>query len=204
MGWCDASFPRPVTIPRRNHNEPVSAILPTSQLLSRYFDEVCINISHKETTLHCQITLTCFLISTSRFLDFDLQASLAHTRLLFCPTHHGARNFRGPGQPNIRCVKQTRPTRNFVLASSRLSPTMASTSGNTGWAQLRQQARSLESQVRNSRNRKPSGRANQTIQTESLFHTYSQFSTALNIPQKPTDEERNTEAKLQEILEKVP
>lgn len=61
---------------------------------------------------------------------------------------------------------------------------MASGSGSTGWAQLRQQARSLESQ------------------TETLFHTYSQFSTAPNIPAKPTEEERETEAKLQELLEK--
>ncbi|CAI4216398.1 unnamed protein product [Parascedosporium putredinis] len=61
---------------------------------------------------------------------------------------------------------------------------MASTTGNSGWAQLRQQARNLESQ------------------TETLFQTYSQFSQAANIPAKPTDEERNTEAKLEELLEK--
>ncbi|ROW18266.1 hypothetical protein VPNG_00412 [Cytospora leucostoma] len=61
---------------------------------------------------------------------------------------------------------------------------MASAAGNTGWAQLRQQARSLESQ------------------TETLFHTYSQFSSTPNIPAKPTEEEINTEAKLQEVLEK--
>jgi len=40
-------------------------------------------------------------------------------------------------------------------------------------------------------------------QTETLFQTYSQFSQAANIPAKPTDEERNTEAKLEELLEKV-
>ncbi|OTA96980.1 hypothetical protein M434DRAFT_392424 [Hypoxylon sp. CO27-5] len=61
---------------------------------------------------------------------------------------------------------------------------MAAPTGNQGWAQLRQQARSLESQ------------------TETLFHTYSQFSTVANIPPKPTKEERETEAKLEEILEK--
>ncbi|KAI1096231.1 V-snare-domain-containing protein [Rostrohypoxylon terebratum] len=61
---------------------------------------------------------------------------------------------------------------------------MAAPTGNQGWAQLRQQARSLESQ------------------TETLFHTYSQFSTAANIPAKPTKEERETEAKLEEILDK--
>ncbi|KAI5866846.1 V-snare-domain-containing protein [Durotheca rogersii] len=61
---------------------------------------------------------------------------------------------------------------------------MAASTGNQGWAQLRQQARSLESQ------------------TETLFHTYSQFSTVSNIPAKPTKEEQETEAKLEEVLDK--
>ncbi|KAF4985354.1 hypothetical protein FDECE_16622 [Fusarium decemcellulare] len=61
---------------------------------------------------------------------------------------------------------------------------MAAPSGNAGWGQLRQQARTLETQ------------------TENLFHTYSQFSAAANIPAKPTEEERNTEKKLEELLEK--
>ncbi|TQS33483.1 hypothetical protein Golomagni_06168 [Golovinomyces magnicellulatus] len=61
---------------------------------------------------------------------------------------------------------------------------MASTTGNAGYAQLRQQARTLETQ------------------TENLFHTYSQFSTAPNIPAKPTADESSTEAKIQELLEK--
>jgi len=59
-----------------------------------------------------------------------------------------------------------------------------SASTGTGWAQLRQQARSLETQ------------------TESLFHTYSQFAAVPNIPTKPTDEEIDTEARIQELLEK--
>ncbi|KAH8808273.1 hypothetical protein F5884DRAFT_791706 [Xylogone sp. PMI_703] len=59
-----------------------------------------------------------------------------------------------------------------------------SASTGTGWAQLRQQARSLETQ------------------TESLFHTYSQFAAVPNIPPKPTDDERETEARIQELLEK--
>ncbi|KAA6410936.1 MAG: vesicle transport v-SNARE [Lasallia pustulata] len=59
-----------------------------------------------------------------------------------------------------------------------------STSTGTGWAQLRQQARSLETQ------------------TETLFHTYSQFATASNIPPKPTEDEQRTEAQLQDILER--
>lgn len=61
---------------------------------------------------------------------------------------------------------------------------MATATGASGWAQLRQQARSLESQ------------------TESLFHTYSQLSSTTNIPAKPTDQERDAEARLQEILDK--
>lgn len=61
---------------------------------------------------------------------------------------------------------------------------MAAPTGNQGYAQLRQQARSLEAQ------------------TETLFHTYSQYSTVSNIPPSPTPEEKKTEARLQEILEK--
>ncbi|KAF4637438.1 hypothetical protein G7Y89_g633 [Cudoniella acicularis] len=60
---------------------------------------------------------------------------------------------------------------------------MASSTG-IGWAQLRQQARSLETQ------------------TETLFHTYSQFASVPNLPAKPSEDERQTEAKLQDILEK--
>lgn len=41
------------------------------------------------------------------------------------------------------------------------------------------------------------------LQTETLFHTYSQFSTVSNIPPKPTKEERETEARLEELFEKV-
>ncbi|KAF2761554.1 putative vesicle transport v-SNARE protein Gos1 [Pseudovirgaria hyperparasitica] len=59
---------------------------------------------------------------------------------------------------------------------------MSSTGG--GWAQLRQQARSLETQ------------------TESLFHTYSQYASMSNISQKPSEEETRTEAQLIEILDK--
>ncbi|KAK1757652.1 hypothetical protein QBC47DRAFT_376628 [Echria macrotheca] len=53
-----------------------------------------------------------------------------------------------------------------------------------GWAQLRQQARTLESQ------------------TETLLHTYSQFSTQSTIAAKPTEDEKATETKLQDLLEK--
>ncbi|KAL6717930.1 protein transport protein gos1 [Lecanora helva] len=53
-----------------------------------------------------------------------------------------------------------------------------------GWAQLRQQARSLETQ------------------TETQFHKYSQFATAANIPAKPTEDEKQTEASIKELLEK--
>jgi golgi SNAP receptor complex member 1 len=40
-------------------------------------------------------------------------------------------------------------------------------------------------------------------QTETLLHTYSQFSAQVHIPAKPTDEEKTIETKLQELLEKV-
>ncbi|KIX04632.1 uncharacterized protein Z518_05502 [Rhinocladiella mackenziei CBS 650.93] len=53
-----------------------------------------------------------------------------------------------------------------------------------GWAQLRQQIRTLESQ------------------TESLFHTYSQYTSTANLPPKPSDEEQRNEAEIEELLEK--
>jgi hypothetical protein len=40
-------------------------------------------------------------------------------------------------------------------------------------------------------------------QTETLFHTYSQFAAVSNILPKPTEEEKQTESKLEDILEKV-
>ncbi|KAL1891882.1 protein transport protein gos1 [Sporothrix stenoceras] len=61
---------------------------------------------------------------------------------------------------------------------------MASAGGNSGWTQLRQQVRSLESQ------------------TESSLHTYSQFSATSSIPLKPSEEEKQTEKKLEELLSK--
>ena len=57
-------------------------------------------------------------------------------------------------------------------------------STGSGWAQLRQQIRTLESQ------------------TESLFHTYSQYASAPNLPQKPSEEEQRNEAEIQDLLEK--
>ncbi|KAL8947155.1 MAG: hypothetical protein Q9222_006538, partial [Ikaeria aurantiellina] len=60
---------------------------------------------------------------------------------------------------------------------------MATSTGN-GWAQLRQQTRSLESQ------------------TDTLFHTYSRFASTPNISPKPTEEETKTESQIQELLEK--
>jgi len=59
-----------------------------------------------------------------------------------------------------------------------------SMSSASGWAQLRQQARSLETQ------------------TEALFHTYSQFSTTSAIAPKPTEDEKKTEAQIEDILER--
>ncbi|KAL9071656.1 MAG: hypothetical protein Q9161_004081 [Pseudevernia consocians] len=60
---------------------------------------------------------------------------------------------------------------------------MSSSTGN-GWAQLRQQTRTLESQ------------------TEGYFHKYSQFSQATTIPPKPTEDEKQTEATIQDLLDK--
>ncbi|KAJ9607854.1 protein transport protein gos1 [Cladophialophora chaetospira] len=54
----------------------------------------------------------------------------------------------------------------------------------TGWAQLRQQIRTFESQ------------------TEALFHTYSQYASSSKLPPKPSDEEQRNEAEIQELLEK--
>ncbi|KAG6019554.1 hypothetical protein E4U41_003176 [Claviceps citrina] len=61
---------------------------------------------------------------------------------------------------------------------------MAATSASSGWAQLRQQARTLETQ------------------TESLFHTYSQFSSGASLSPKPTEQERTTEADIEALLDK--
>ena len=41
------------------------------------------------------------------------------------------------------------------------------------------------------------------VQTETLFHTYSQFAAVSNIPPKPTEDEKQTESKVQDLLEKV-
>ncbi|KAL2269819.1 hypothetical protein VTJ83DRAFT_2003 [Remersonia thermophila] len=58
------------------------------------------------------------------------------------------------------------------------------TTPSQGWAQLRQQARSLESQ------------------TETSLQTYSQFATQTAIPPKPTEDEKKAEARVQELLDK--
>ncbi|CEJ58936.1 Putative Golgi SNAP receptor complex member 1 [Penicillium brasilianum] len=58
------------------------------------------------------------------------------------------------------------------------------TSTGSGWAQLRQQARSLETQ------------------TEQLFHTYAQFSSLAKPPPSPTEEELRLESQLKNLLER--
>ncbi|PWY81958.1 vesicle transport v-SNARE protein superfamily [Aspergillus heteromorphus CBS 117.55] len=58
------------------------------------------------------------------------------------------------------------------------------TSTGTGWAQLRQQARSLETQ------------------TENLFHTYSQYASLTKLPPTPTEEEQRNESQLKDLLER--
>lgn len=45
--------------------------------------------------------------------------------------------------------------------------------------------------------------ANEGRQTETLFHTYSQFGSTPNIPAKPSEEELRVETRLNEILEQV-
>ncbi|KAF4123369.1 golgi SNAP receptor complex member 1 [Geosmithia morbida] len=60
---------------------------------------------------------------------------------------------------------------------------MSVPSGNSGWNHLRQQARNHETQ------------------TQTLFHTYSQFANAANVPAKPTAQESDTEAKIESLLE---
>lgn len=53
----------------------------------------------------------------------------------------------------------------------------------TGWAQLRQQIRTLESQ------------------SESIFHTYSQYASAPNLPEKPSEDEKKNETEIQDLFE---
>jgi hypothetical protein len=40
-------------------------------------------------------------------------------------------------------------------------------------------------------------------QNETLFHTYSQFASTPNLPQKPSEEEQRIEAQIQDLLDKV-
>lgn len=46
-------------------------------------------------------------------------------------------------------------------------------------------------------------RARLPSQTETCLQTYSQFSTQTNLPPKPTEEEKNAEARVQELLDKA-
>ena len=79
---------------------------------------------------------------------------------------------------------------------------MAASTGS-GWAQLRQQARSLETQVRDSAQELYIELELTASQTDTLFHTYSQFASLQNVPAKPTEDEQRVEAQLQDMLEKV-
>ncbi|KAL4812390.1 hypothetical protein BDW67DRAFT_170155 [Aspergillus spinulosporus] len=60
---------------------------------------------------------------------------------------------------------------------------MASSTG-AGWAQLRQQARSLETQ------------------TENLFHTYSQYASMTKLPPQPSEAEIRNGHQIRDLLEK--
>ncbi|KAK3176326.1 hypothetical protein OEA41_007649 [Lepraria neglecta] len=72
------------------------------------------------------------------------------------------------------------------ISQAMMSPTagMSAPPGHSSWAQLRSQARTLETQ------------------TEGYFHKYSQFSTVPKIPPKPTEDELQTEATIQDVLER--
>ena len=88
-------------------------------------------------------------------------------------------------------------------------------STGSGWSQLRQQVRALESQVSLSYlfteqvTKSISGffecQFKLTIpsQTDSLFHTYSQYAASSHLPPKPSEEEQKTEKQILELLEKV-
>ncbi|KAF4581117.1 vesicle transport v-snare protein [Ophiocordyceps camponoti-floridani] len=65
-----------------------------------------------------------------------------------------------------------------------MSTSGGAASGSASWAKLRQQGRTLETQ------------------TESLFHTFAQFAAAVNVAPEATDEERETESKIEHLLEK--
>jgi len=52
-----------------------------------------------------------------------------------------------------------------------------------GWAQLRQQIRTLENQ------------------TETIFHTYSQYTSTPNLPPKPSEDEIRNEAEIEDLLQ---
>ncbi|KAL4809608.1 hypothetical protein BDV18DRAFT_82691 [Aspergillus unguis] len=57
-------------------------------------------------------------------------------------------------------------------------------SSGSGWAQLRQQARSLETQ------------------TENLFHTYSQYASMTKLPPQPSEDEVRNQTQIKDLLEK--
>jgi len=78
-----------------------------------------------------------------------------------------------------------------------------SVTAGTGWAQLRQQARSLETQVLEQALNSAEVSETDQHQTEALFHTYSQFSSTTAVAPKPTEDEKKTEAQLEDILERV-
>jgi hypothetical protein len=40
-------------------------------------------------------------------------------------------------------------------------------------------------------------------QTETLFHTYSQFASIPNLPPKPSEDEQRIEAQIQDLLDRV-
>jgi len=75
----------------------------------------------------------------------------------------------------------------------------------TGWAQLRQQIRALESEVSDvtSTANDDDSPSLTHFQTEALFQTYSQYLSTPNLPPKPSEDEQRNEAEIQDLLEKV-
>lgn len=74
----------------------------------------------------------------------------------------------------------------------------------SSWAQLRQQARAQETQVGILRQMN-TGTVALTLQqqTETLFHSYSQYASKTDIEPKPSEEEQRLEEQLNDMLEKV-
>lgn len=149
--WCDASFPtRLVNVP----SDQTTSDCP-------YHRADVVNATSAKITNSASASASYFIASCFRIIcsghppDRTQPQTDLHSKRHLCPrprpTRHRATNLRSREQLGFwlryRRISESPLPPNFLLALSRPRPTMASASGNTGWAQLRQQARSLESQV---------------------------------------------------------